>query len=119
MTTINYKFKNMGSDNALQQLFEQKFTSIEVYLGNETDQKMDIEFERLVAHQNGDTCRLEATVWNGGKLYRSETVKESFEKAIDEVRDELDKEFRRANRKRENMFRKGSRVIKDMMRLGK
>ena len=78
----------------------------------------DVEFEKMTVQQNGNVFRMEANLEVDGKLYRAEATMDSFEKAIDEVRSELDKELRRANSKKETLFKRGGRKIKEMLRFG-
>jgi len=115
---ITYKHTNTHPDEELQNVVEQKLRSLEKYIGSETDIKCAIEMEKTGGKQTGLTHRVEANFWLAGTLYRAEATEESFEKAIDEVRDELDKEVRRAHKKRNSLLKKGGRKIKDMMRFG-
>ena len=116
--TINYKATNTELDEKLQTLVDQKFSSLEKFTGDETDVKCDVEFEKETASQSGRVHRVEANLWLAGKLYRAEASEISFEEAIDEVRAELDKEMRRANKKRDTLVRRGGRAIKEMLRMG-
>lgn len=117
--TIAFKHTNIGVDYKLQDLLTQKFTSLEKLIGDETDIHCEVEFEKESIQRSGNIFRTEANLWFRGNLYRAQASCENFEKAIDEVRDELDKELRRANKKRTNIFLKGSRKIKEMMRFGR
>lgn len=115
---INYKATNMDMDEKLQLLVDQKFESLEKFIGTETDVKCDVEFEKITDSQSGKVHRVEANLWLAGKLYRAESTELSFEEAVDEVRNELDKELRRAHKKRDTLIRRGGRAIKQMMRMG-
>ena len=115
---INYKHKNTEPDIELQELFERKLQSLEKYLGENTDLKIEVEFEHQPGHHDGKLFRLEANVWNDGVLFRADESAQSFELAIDEVRNELDKELRRHRKKKESMYRKGKRAIKNLMKRG-
>ena len=114
--TIQFKATNTELDDQLTTLVEQKFSSLSKFVGGETDVHCEVEFELETAHQSGKHFRLEANLTLKGRLYRAEATEESFEKAIDEVRSELDKELSRANDKHDTMVRKGGRAIKEMMR---
>jgi len=117
--TISYKTTNTNVPDTLKTLLEAKFTSLEKYLGDETDVGCEVEFEQTAPQKSGRIYRVEANLWFKGNMYRAEATEDQFEKAVDEVRSELDKELRRANKKRQSLFRKGSRKIKEMMRFGK
>ena len=116
--TISFKNTNTKVDYKLQDLLTQKFTSLEKMVGDETDVRCEVEFEKEAPHRHGDIFRVEANLWLKGTLHRAEASCANFEKAIDEVRDELDKELRRSSKKRTNNFLKGARKIKDMMKSG-
>jgi len=117
--TINYKATNVNLEPHLQRLVDQKFESLEKYIGNETDTQCEVEFEKETAQQSGNIFRVEANLWLAGKLYRAEASEANFETAIDEVRNELDKELRRANDKQNTLMKRGGRIIKKMMRFGR
>ena len=117
--TVNFKTTNVQIEDRLLDLLEGKLQSLNKYLGIETNVVCEAEFEKLTASEKGPVHRVEVNLQVGGELYRAEATEESFEKAIDEVRDELDKELRRSNRKRDSMLKKGGRKIKEMIRFGK
>jgi len=113
--TINYKATSVEMDPNWQMLIEQKFTSFERYVGEETDTRCSVEFEKVAAQQSGDVHRVEVNLWLSGTMYRAEATADSFEKAIDEVRDQLDKELRRAHKKQNTLMRRGGRMLKRML----
>ena len=119
--TIQFKATNVTIDNAWQDLVGQKFQSLEKYIGAETDTKCDVEFEKETGehHNGGKLHRVEANLFLHGKLYRAEASEESFEKAIDAVRADLDRELAKAHEKRETLVKRGGRKLKDMLRFGK
>jgi ribosomal subunit interface protein len=118
---IQYKATNVEINAVWQDLVEQKFKSLEKYIGNETDAKCDVEFEKETGghHNAGKLHRVEANLFVHGKLHRAEASEESFEKAIDAVRAELDRELGRAHEKRETLIKRGGRKLKEMLRFGK
>jgi len=116
---IQFKATNTELIGDLQDIMEQKLHSLEKFIGDETDLKCAVEFEKVTAQNSGKIFRVETNLYVGGKLYRAESTETTFEEAIDEVRNELDKELRRSNKKRETMMKRGGRAIKEMMRFGK
>lgn len=116
---ITYKHTNIETDHKLDSLVEQKLVSLEKYVEPEAEARVEVEFEKIPSHKTGPICRLEINVWVQGVLYRSESTEDTFEMAVDVVRNELDKEMRRAHSKRHSLLRRGSRKIKEMMRWGK
>ena len=117
--TIAYKHTNTNVDYKLQDLLTQKFLSLEKYIGNETDVRLEVEFEKVAPQKNGNIYRIEANLWLKGNLYRAEATSENFEKAIDDARTGIEKELNQAHEKRSNKFLKGARRIKEMMRFGR
>lgn len=118
MPTINYKATGVELNQELQTLLESKFTLLEKYIGDETDIKCEAEFSKTAQQENGQVFRVEVNLWLKGTLYRAEATEDQFEKAIDEVRDELDKELRRATKKEQGLLKRGGRKLKEMMRFG-
>ncbi len=115
---IQFKATNTELIGELQDIMESKLHTLEKYIGDETDLKCQVEFEKITAQTSGKIYRVETNLHVGGKLFRAEATETTFEEAIDEVRDELDKEMRRFNKKQETLLKKGGRAIKKMMRRG-
>jgi ribosomal subunit interface protein len=116
--TITFTHKNVSPDQTLQTLVTSKLTSLQKYLDGARSVRCEVEIERTTAHAHGPVCRIEVNLWRGDRLARAEATEENFEKAVDEVRRNLEHELERAHDKRVSMFRKGARKIKDMMRWG-
>jgi ribosomal subunit interface protein len=117
--TITFTHKNVSTDPALQTLLTNKLTSLQKYLDGARSVRCEVEFERVTAHAHGPICRIEVNLWRGDRLSRAEATEETFEKAVDEVRRNLEHELERAHDKRVSMFRKSARRLKEMMRWGK
>ena len=116
--TPSIKITNAEVSEDLRAVLERKLQPLQRYLGNETDVVCDVEFEKVTASERGPIHRVEVNLQVAGDLHRAEATLESFEAAIDEVRDELDKELRRKHKKQETLVKKGGRKIKDMIRFG-
>ena len=116
--TIQFKATNVHMEETWEDLIEQKFKTLEKYLGKETDVKCEVEFEKTVSHRRGPIHRIEVNLYVAGKLFRTEATKESFELAIDEVKSELDRKLARTHERKETLFKRGGRKIKKMLRFG-
>lgn len=116
--TPNIKITNTDVSDELKVLLERKLQPLGRYLGEETDVVCDAEFEKVTPSESGPIFRVEINLQVAGTLHRAEATLDSFEAAIDEVRDELDKELRRKHKKQDTLFKKGGRKIKEMMRFG-
>lgn len=112
---INYNYNNLDEARELSDLVERKFESIEKYLSDKGSISCDVEFSKLSSHQSGEIHHMEANLRVDGGLYRAEATEESFEKAIDKVRAELDVELRRAKGKQEALDKKEGREMKEKM----
>ena len=115
---IQFKATNTELIGELQDILEMKLHSLEKYLGDETNLKCEAEFEKVTTQTSGPIYRVDVNLYVGGKMFRAESTEVSFEEAIDEVRNELDKELRRSNKKRETLFKKGGRKIKEILKRG-
>ena len=117
LSMINFKATNTEVRDQLKNLLEQKLQTLNRFIG-EDSVICDAEFEKVTSQQQGPVHRVEVNLEVSGKLYRAEATMDSFEMAIDEVRDELDKELRRASDKKETMLKRGGRRLKEMLRFG-
>jgi len=119
-TIINTKATNMELTPELEALLDQKLESLVKFIPEgETDLKCDVELEKVTDHhQSGKIHRAEINLHIGGTLYRAEATEDQMEKAIDGMRDGVKREVRRTSAKRESLFRRGSRKVKNMLRFG-
>jgi ribosomal subunit interface protein len=113
--TINYKFNGLAEAPALTDIVEQKCVTLEKYLRDHGAITCDVEFEKVAPQQNGQVHRVEVNLKVDGNLFRAVATEESFEKAIDAVRDGLDQELRHAKEKRETLVKQGGREVKEQM----
>lgn len=112
---INYKFNGSEEAKLLSSVMDQKMTALEKYYKTGAAVVCDVEFEKVGSQKNGRIFRVEVNLSIDGQLYRAEATEGSFKKAIDEVRDELDKELRRAKSKQQTLDKDAGRELKDML----
>ena len=117
--TIQFKATNIKLEGKWQDQVVQKFQTLEKYLGTQTDLSCAVEFERITAHQSGEIHRVEANVYANGKMFRAEATEHSFERAIDEVRKDLERELSKAHDRHDTLIKRGRRKIKEMLRFGR
>ncbi len=115
---IDTKATNITITPKLQMLIDQKFLPLGKYLDNKDEARCEIELEKIAKHQQGKICRVEVNLYNGGKTYRVEATEEQFEQAIDTARNELKHELQRVQGKRSSLVKRGSQMLKDMLRFG-
>ncbi len=116
MIQFVYKRNGLAATEASEAIVEQKYHSLSKYWSESAVVRCEIEFEKVGAKQSGMIHRVEANLMVDGTLYRAEATEETFEKAVDEVRNELDKELRRSKKRGETLFRKGGRMLKSLLR---
>lgn len=116
--TIQFKATNVYIEGNWRKAVEQKFRTLEKYLGSQSDLTCHVEFEKLSAHNSGDIHRVEATLFANGKVFRAESLSNSFETAIDQVQKEIERELSKAHEKHDTLIKRGRRRIKEMMRFG-
>ena len=116
---ITFKHTHAEHTGRLEAVVVNKFQSLNRYVGNETDVRCEVEFQKVAPRQSGMLYRVEANMWLAGKLFRAEATDENFEKAIDIVRSELDTEMHKSHTKRESLMRRGGRKFKEMLRWGR
>ncbi|MCA9355481.1 ribosome-associated translation inhibitor RaiA [Candidatus Kaiserbacteria bacterium] len=113
--TIQYKFNDLNEVRALTDVVEQKLEVLHKYFRGAEPSICDVEFSKSAPHKNGEVHKVEINLVLDGTMYRAEASEASFEKAIDEVRDELDKELRRAKEKQVTLEKQAGREVKEKM----
>lgn len=114
---IAFKHTNIGVDSALDGYVAEKLDTLAKYVDANLA-KVEVEYEKIPSHRQGDVCRVEVNISVGRDYYRAENTKETFEAAINLVRDELEVEMDKTQKKRISLFRRGARKIKEMIRFG-
>lgn len=115
---INFKQANVIVDDKLLDLLEEKLSTLEKFVGD-WPSVCDVEFERTTRHQQGDVYTVAVNLEINGKLYHASATEANFEKAVDEVRNELEVTLRKAIEKRDTMIKRGGRKLKEMLRFGR
>ena len=110
---ITYKYNQVEHAEALAKLADQKLNALSKFIGENTPASCEVEFEKVSAHQHGKIYRVEVNLTINGTLYRTEATEETFEVAIDEARDELDKKIRREKDKQTSFMRRAGHKLKE------
>ena len=116
--TINYKYNDLSEAQALSDIVEQKCSTLEKYLHGGESVTCDVEFQKVAPQQNGQVHKVEVNLMIDGTLFRAEATEESFEKAIDEVRADIDKALRRSKEKHATLDKQAGREAKEKMMAG-
>jgi len=112
---INFKYNDLKEAMGLSDLMEQKMQSLTKFLSKDQSITCDVEFEKVAPQKSGQVHRVEVNLMVDGALFRADATENSFELAIDEVRNELDKELRRAKDKQVTMDKSAGRAAKEQM----
>jgi len=113
---INFTYNNHEEARALTAIVQQKLDTLEKFISNDQSVVCDIEFDKVAAHQNGAIFHCAVNLQVDGELYRADATEESFEAAVDEVRDELDKRLRRSKNKKDSLGKRAGRAMKRLLR---
>lgn len=114
--TVNYKYNNVEGAESFAGVMDKKLESLGRFIKDGVTAICDVEFEKVAEQKNGKIHRVEVTLTIDGILYRAEATEETFEQAIDEVRNELDKEIRRAKDKHDSLLKRAGRRMKELFR---
>jgi len=114
----NIKFTGTEADEKLKTYTETKLNSFSKLLDEASEEAAVcyVEFRRDSKHQTGDVYTAEVTLEAEGKIYRVSKDEPNFEKAIDKVKDDILQALRVDKGKSERLLRKGSRLLKGMLR---
>lgn len=112
---INFKYNDLAEAQTLSDLLEQKLQTLTKFLNESQSITCDVEFEKVAPRQNGQVHRVEVNLMVDGTLFRADATENNFETAIDEVRNELDKEMRRAKDKQSTLDKDAGRAAKEQM----
>lgn len=116
--TISFKGTNTEVSDQLKTLTEHKLSTLDKFTKDHPG-SCEVEFEKITNHhQQGNIHRIEINLLLNGKLHRAEATSESFEKAIDEAKADLQHELQSTQGKRQSLFKRGARRVKEMVRFG-
>lgn len=102
----------------IEEYITSKVSLVEKFLQHYQNENILVECEvdRSTHHKKGEVFRVEINLSVKGKLYRSEETNIDVRTAIDIAKDQLEKQIRRSKTKRFELFEKGARAIKSILR---
>lgn len=115
---INFNYNNHEEAQALTAVTEQKLNTLEKFITGDQAVLCDAEFDKVAANQKGAVFHFAVNLQVDGELFRADATEESFEAAVDEVRDELDKKLRRSKSKKDSLGKKAGRALKRLISRG-
>ncbi len=119
---MNINFKTKGADitNDIKAYANEKVSTLVKFLGSSVDNdvpRFDIEFSEDPKHISGEVYRVDLVVVVGKIDMHTVGHGESMNAAIDMARDDMARRLSRNKAKERNLLRKGSRMIKKMLRM--
>lgn len=78
----------------------------------------EVEVERSTHHKKGEVFRCEVNLSFKGKVLRVETKHFDIRNAIEDSRQQLEKKVRRGKGRSLDLFKKGARQLKKLLRRG-
>ena len=118
MINLNIKATSMELTPAIREYVEEKITALEKMVDDsDTTAHADVEVGQTSKHhQHGDIFRAEINLSIAGEMLRVESQQDNLYAAIDEVKDEMQRQLRKVKTKRESAQRKGGLQFKKMLR---
>ena len=116
---INIQAKNMDLTPAIREYAEKKISTLSKFIDAEDDEiQMNIEVGKTTNHhRSGDIFRAEVLVSfpsNDKGLY-AESEKDYLYSAIDDVRDEMERELIKLKGRRRSLLKKGAILFKKLL----
>jgi len=115
---INFNYNNQAEAQALTAITEQKLGSLQKFISADKSVICDAEFDKVAANNKGSIFHFAVNLQIEGEMHRAEATEESFEAAVDEARDELDKKLRRNKSKKDTLGKKAGRALKRLIARG-
>ena len=112
---VNFNYNNHTEAQNLTDTTEQKLASLKKFITEGTPTICDAEFDKVAANKKGAIFQFSVNLQVDGTMHRAEATEESFEAAVDEVRDELDKKLRRTKSKKDSLGKKAGRAMKNLI----
>jgi ribosomal subunit interface protein len=118
MININIKSTNFNMTSDIEEYLTSRVSSVEKFLQIKSDENVlvECEIDRSTHHKKGEVFRIEINLSVAGRFYRSEETNIDVRAAIDIAKDQLEKQIRRSKTKRFELFEKGARAIKNILR---
>lgn len=117
---INIKSRDLQITPAIEDYLYKKLETLRRFFGDMNQDLISGEAELCRTtrhHQSGVIFRAEVNLEINGKMFRVESEKDDLYAAIDEVRDDLEREIKKFKEKKDTVFIRGARSIKKAFRI--
>lgn len=113
---VDFNYNNHDEARSLTEVTEQKLATLGKFIAEDQSVICAAEFDRVAANQSGHIFHFAVNLEIDGDMYRAESTEDSFEAAVDEVRNELDKRLRRNKSRKDSLGKQAGRAIKRLLR---
>lgn len=119
----NIKSTDLELTPELRNFVDEKITALEKFMSLNSDETpiADIELEKKYGehHKQGDVFRAEINLQFRGEFFRTESKKEDIKVAFNDAHDEMVRRVRKTREKKNDLFKRGAKSIKKMLRFGR
>lgn len=119
----NIKAKNIDLDPSMRDHIDEKISGLQKLIRSKSDHEIvaDVELEKPFGqhHKKGDVFRAEINLNLEGNLYRAESTEFDIKVAFDETVKEISRQLRRSKERQGDIFRRGGKQLKRLLRWGK
>jgi ribosomal subunit interface protein len=117
MININIKSTNFEMTQNIESIIREKISLVERFIDVSDETPVArVEIEKSTHHKKGEVYRTEVNLNYKGKTIRVENRNFDVVVSIDEARQELEKRIRRGKGKHFDVFLKGARKLKSLLR---
>ncbi|MFZ2072260.1 MAG: ribosome-associated translation inhibitor RaiA [Minisyncoccia bacterium] len=118
---INLQGRNLDVTEAIHDYVVKRITNLGKLLSGIEDSGGEVLVNFSVGkttnhHKSGEVFRADCTVVVDGKEFHSSSDKEDMNEAIDDAKENIFREIRRSKNKKEALFHKGARKVKDILK---
>lgn len=114
---INTKATNISITPEISEYVEKKVQMLQKFFSGIDDVLVNVEVGKTTKHhKSGDVFRAEIKINANGEEYYTFVESDDLYASIDKVKDEIGYSLSSKRKKALRMFRKGSQMIKDMMK---
>jgi ribosomal subunit interface protein len=115
---INKKGTNVVWTPEIEEYLEKRLTGLSKLLdANNPTLQLDIELARTTKHhQSGDIFMAEINLHIDGQIFRAVSEREDLFAAIDDMKDEIQRELRSYKGKKLSLVKKGRQKIKNLLK---
>ena len=118
MININIKSTKFNMTPDIKDLIQEKINLVEKFINLKEQEEVfaDVEIFRSSHHKKGEIFKCEINLRFKGRVFRVVSKDYDIRIAIEDARSELEKQIRRGKGKRFDVFKKGARKLKELIR---